>query len=145
MDKNDQQANFVSQNPDIYDNTTREVILVMPDTLDNKLRDFEDGIKSKGSLFNDFALIIAFLGTIVTVSEFKNFLGIPGNVWQALFILFLIISGFKLIRDIFFNYKKSISREDIIEATIGSVEKKKQRRSKITSKRRVTICPHGVI
>ena len=97
MAKNDQKVQFDSQNPVIYDNTTREVIQVMPDTLDNKLRDFEDCLQKKGSIFHDLGLILAFLGTLVTVSQFKDFLNISANVWQAVFIVFLILSCF-LIR-----------------------------------------------
>ncbi len=126
MTKNNQQVNFDSQNPIIYDNTTREVIQVMPDTLDNKLRDFEDCLHKKGSVFHDLGLILAFLGTLVTVSQFKDFLNIPANVWQAVFIVFLILSVCKLCRDIYFTFRvKSIKREDILKQLLDETRKKK--------------------
>ena len=126
MGKNDQQVKFDSQNPIIYDNTTREVIQVMPDTLDNKLRDFEDCLQKKGSVFHDIGLILAFLGTLVTVSQFKDFLNIPANVWQAVFIVFLILSVGKLCRDIYFTFMvKSIKREDILKQLLDETRKKK--------------------
>ncbi len=126
MTKNNQQVNFDSQNPIIYDNTTREVIQVMPDTLDNKLRDFEDCLQKKGSIFHDIGLILAFLGTLVTVSQFKDFLNISANVWQAVFIVFLILSVVKLCRDIYFTFMiKSIKREDILKQLLDETRKKK--------------------
>ncbi|OHA64296.1 MAG: hypothetical protein A2667_01985 [Candidatus Wildermuthbacteria bacterium RIFCSPHIGHO2_01_FULL_47_27] len=125
MAKSEQQTKFDSQNPIIYDNTTREVISVMPDTLDNKLRDFEEGVKNRGSIFHDLGLIIAFLGTLVTVSEFRDFMGLHGNVWQALFILFLILSVVKLCRDVFFNYHKTVKRSDILKQLLDEAKRKK--------------------
>ena len=126
MAKNDQKVQFDSQNPVIYDNTTREVIQVMPDTLDNKLRDFEDCLQKKGSIFHDLGLILAFLGTLVTVSQFKDFLNIPANVWQAVFIVFLILSVLKLCRDVYFTFMvKSIRREDILKQLLDETRKKK--------------------
>ena len=126
MGKNDQQVKFDSQNPIIYDNTTREVIQVMPDTLDNKLRDFEDCLQKKGSVFHDIGLILAFLGTLVTVSQFKDFLNIHANVWQAVFVVFLILSVGKLCRDIYFTFMvKSIKREDILKQLLDETRKKK--------------------
>ena len=126
MAKNDQKVQFDSQNPVIYDNTTREIIQVMPDTLDNKLRDFEDCLQKKGSVFHDIGLILAFLGTLVTVSQFKDFLSIPANVWQAVFIVFLILSVVKLCRDIYFTFMvKSIKREDILKQLLDETRKKK--------------------
>lgn len=126
MAKNDQKVQFDSQNPVIYDNTTREVIQVMPDTLDNKLRDFEDCLQKKGSVFHDLGLILAFLGTLVTVSQFKDFLTIPANVWQAVFVVFLILSVVKLCRDLYFTFMiKSIRREDILKQLLDETRKKK--------------------
>ncbi len=125
MIKSDQQTTFVSQTPIIYDNTTREVISVMPDTLDNKLRDFEDGVKNRGSIFHDLGLIVAFLGTLVTVSQFKDFMRVPGNVWQALFILFLILSIIKLCKDVFFNYHRAVKRCDVLKQLLDETKRKK--------------------
>lgn len=126
MAKNNQKVQFGSQNPTIYDNTTREVIQVMPDTLDNKLRDFEYCLQKKGSIFHDLGLILAFLGTLVTVSQFKDFLNIPANVWQSVFIFSLILSVVKLCRDIYFTFRvKSIKREDILKQLLDETRKKK--------------------
>lgn len=126
MAKNDQKVQFDFQNPVIYDNTTREVIQVMPDTLDNKLRDFEDCLQKKGSVFHDIGLILAFLGTLVTVSKFKDFLTIPADVWQAVFVVFLILSAGKLCQDLYFTFAvKSIKREDILKQLLDETRKKK--------------------
>lgn len=124
--QNNEKTEFVSQNPVIYDNTPREVIFVMRDTLDNKLRDFEECIKNKGSIFYDLALIIAFAGTLATVSEFKNFLTIPSNVWQAVFIVFLILSILKFCKDLIsIFFIKSIRREDILKQLLDESKRKK--------------------
>ena len=106
MIQNNQQLKLDSQNPVIYDNTRSEVISVMPDTLDNKLRDFEEGIKNKGRLFDDFFLVLAFLVTLVTVSQFRDFLNISGSVWQAVFLVSLFLSVVKLCRDVYNNFIK---------------------------------------
>lgn len=126
MTKNDQQPKFDSQNPVIYDNTRPEVISVMPDTLDNKLRDFENCLEKKGNIFGDFGLILAFLGTLLTVQQFKNFLTISADVWQAIFIVFLILSVLKFFRDCFnIFFKKSIKREEILKQLLDETRKKK--------------------
>ncbi len=126
MTKNDQQPKFDSQNPVIYDNTRPEVISVMPDTLDNKLRDFEDCLAKKGNIFGDLGLILAFLGTLLTVQQFKDFLKISADVWQAIFIVFLILSVLKFFRDCFNVFsKKSIKREEILKQLLDETRKKK--------------------
>ena len=126
MSKNEAQPTFDSQNPVIYDNTRPEVISVMPDTLDNKLRDFESCLEKRGNIFNDLGLILAFLGTLLTVSQFKDFLNIPANVWQAIFIVFLILSVFKFLRDCFnMFFRKAIKREDILKQLLDETRKKK--------------------
>ena len=126
MTKNDQRPKFDSQNPVIYDNTRPEVISVMPDTLDNKLRDFEDCLEKKGNIFGDLGLILAFLGTLLTVQQFKNFLTISADVWQAIFIVFLILSVLKFFRDCFnIFFKKSIKREEILKQLLDETRKKK--------------------
>lgn len=126
MTKNDQQSKFDSQNPIIYDSTRPEVISVMPDTLDNKLRDFEDCLEKKGNIFGDLGLILAFLGTLLTVQQFKNFLTISADVWQAIFIVFLILSVLKFFRDCFnIFFKKSIKREEILKQLLDETRKKK--------------------
>ena len=126
MTKNDQQPKFDSQNPVIYDNTRPEVISVMPDTLDNKLRDFEDCLEKKGNIFGDLGLILAFLGTLLTVQQFKDFLTISAEVWQAIFIVFLILSVLKFFRDCFnIFFKKSIKREEILKQLLDETRKKK--------------------
>lgn len=126
MTKNDQQPKFDSQNPVIYDNTRPEVISVMPDTLDNKLRDFEDCLEKKRNISGDLGLILAFLGTLLTVQQFKDFRAISADVWQAIFIVFLILSVFKFFRDCFnIFFKKSIKREEILKQLLDETRKKK--------------------
>lgn len=126
MEKNKKQPSFESQRPDIYDHTISKIIYIMPDTLDNKLRDFEDCIKNKGNIFNDFGLVIAFLATLLTVSQFKDFLKIPGYVWQAIFMVFLALSILKLAINCYYGlFKKSIKRKDIIEQLLDGDKKKK--------------------
>lgn len=126
MIKNDQQPKFDSQNPVIYDNTRPEVISVMPDTLDNILRDFENCLEKKGSIFSDLGLIFAFLGTLLTVQQFKDFLAIPADVWQAIFMVFFTLSVLKFFRDCFnFFFKKSIKREEVLKQLLDKTRKKK--------------------
>lgn len=125
MTKNDRQPIFDSQNPVIYDNTRSEVILVMPDTLDNKLRDFEDCLEKKGNIFGDLGLILAFLSTLLTVQQFKDYLTIPAEVWQAIFIVFLILSVLRFFRDCYSIFvKKSIKREEILKQLLDETRKK---------------------
>ena len=126
MKKNEKKSSFESQRPDIYDHTISKIIYIMPDTLDNKLRDFEDCIKNKGNIFNDFGLAIAFLATLLTVSQFKDFLKIPGYIWQAIFMVFLALSVLKLAVNCYYGlFKKSIKRKDIIEQLLDGDKKKK--------------------
>lgn len=86
----------------------------------------KDCLQKKGSVFHDLGLILAFLGTLVTVSQFKDFLNISANVWQAVFIVFLILSVIKLCRDLYFTFVvKSIKREDILKQLLDETRKKK--------------------
>lgn len=125
MQDTTQKLKLDSQNPVIYDNTIREVIQIMPDTLENKLRDFEESLKKKGSIFNDIELISAFLATLVTVSAFKDFLNIPAHVWQSVFIVFLIFSFGKLCCDVYFAFGvRSINRKDILRQLLDETRKK---------------------
>lgn len=125
MPQNNQPLQFVSQNPEIYDNTRSEVIFVMPDTLDNKLRDFEDFLKRKRDIQHDLSLIAAFLGTLVTTSQFRNFLNIPGNVWQSVFIVLLILASGRFLLNICKLKQKPIRREDILNDLLNNARKKK--------------------
>jgi len=106
---------FDSDGLDIYDHSIKKIIQIMPDTLDNKLRDFENSIKNKGNLFNELGLIVAFLATLLTVSEFKDFLEISGNIWRALFLLFLLCSILKFCKSFYYYFKKSTTRKGIIK------------------------------
>lgn len=124
MEPPEQKINFDSQKLTIYDNSGVKTILVGEDTLDIKLRDFEDSIKKRGNIFADLGLIIAFLATLVTVSEFKDFMTVRGFVWQAVFIFCLIASIIKLVRDIFFNFRRTVQRGDIITNLLDETKKK---------------------
>ncbi len=120
----DQQNQFDCQNPEIYDNTPRAVIQVMPDTLDNMLRDFEDSLKKRRDIFQDLGLFSALLGTLLTVSQFKNFLGIAPDVWYACYAVVTFISGIKLVYGIFQFFYKKIQRKDILERLQDGARKK---------------------
>jgi len=106
---------------DIYDNTQKEVIVVDPATLDNKLRDFESGIENKREIRHFIELTLALLGVLLT-SNFKNFLGIPPNYWFAIFFLALFWSVFRLLSDLIFK-KQYPGRDDILKNLMAKNKK----------------------
>ena len=59
----------------------------MAESLDNQLRDFEDGVKVRNSLITTFIAIVAFASPLVTVTSFKDFAGLKADVWNALYVL----------------------------------------------------------
>lgn len=100
---------------EIYDSTQKKVIIVYPDTLDNILRDLEDGIDKKRDVKHFIEISLTLLGVLLT-ANFKDFLGIPSGYWFAIFFLALLwtIGSFIWNTICFRLGKKYPSREDII-------------------------------
>lgn len=120
----DPQMKF-TQNPVIYDNRPAAIIVIYPDTLKNELRDFEDSIKNKGDLILDLGLVGSFLGTLLTVAEFKDFFGINGSTWHAVFLVLLVLSIYKFLKNCFYSFVKKVTHQDIIDRLLDESRKKK--------------------
>lgn len=112
-----------SSDADIYDNTQKEVIVVHPHTLDNKLRDFELGLGSKKELRHSVELILALLGILLT-ANFKDFLGVPSQYWFGTFFFALLWALYRLCIDLvpFKKFKKP-TRQDILNELMNESRK----------------------
>lgn len=104
---------------EIYDSTDRRVIVVTPDTLDNKLRDFEEGINNKRQLRRYAELVLALLGTLLT-ANFKDFLGISSSYWFAIFFLALFWVLGSFLWDCLKFRNKYPNRKDILDSLMPS-------------------------
>ena len=114
----------LSNNRAIYDNTQRDVIAIMPDTLDNKLRDFETAIHDSIKL-EDFGLPFALLATLLTTEKFHDFLGIHGSVWNSIFCVALFFFILRLCIKVVGLIKKKVTRDTIISELMNEGRKLK--------------------
>src|SRR3989344_3929816 len=79
-----------SQNPKIYDSTETDLIIVSPSVLENKLRDFEEHYRFKGSLVGDIALAVTLIIAVVA-TDFRDFLGLGGATIKGAFLFGFIV------------------------------------------------------
>ncbi|NQU77719.1 hypothetical protein HQ544_03405 [Candidatus Falkowbacteria bacterium] len=102
--------------PEIYDNTEKDLILVSPDVLDNKLRDFERNSQARGSIISDITLAVSLLIAVLT-TIFKDFSFISGSTIKGAFVTgFLVVLvkvGYSVYK-IFWDKKQT--RTDIISS-----------------------------
>jgi hypothetical protein len=84
-----------SHTPTIHDNTEKDLILVPPSVLDNKLRDLEEHQRVRGTIASDIALAITLLVAVLT-STFNDQAFIKGSTIRGAFITGFIVILIKI-------------------------------------------------
>lgn len=112
------------------------IIYVGSDTIYRHVKDFESQIIEKGRCHTYLATAISFLMTLVTADNFVDFLGIPGNTWQAVFIVcFLGAVGFSVcgLWKIF-TVKDKLTVETVVKKIAGEQHEDQKNSSAIPLK-----------
>jgi len=113
MNKKSKTTNIVKE-PNIYNRTESDVLIIHADSLKLKLKEYEDSIKFKNLSLSVFGVILAILLAFVT-TDFKDALGLSAYTWQAFFIFILIALVFLLIYSLINWFRKKLSMEAIME------------------------------
>lgn len=113
MNKKSKVTSIVKE-PNIYNRTESDVLIIHADTLKLKLKEYEDGVKFKNLSLSVFGVILAILLAFAT-TDFKNAFGLSSATWQAFFIFILVALGILLIYSIINWIKKRVGIEKIIE------------------------------
>ena len=113
MSKKNKVANIVKE-PNIYNRTESDVLIIHADSLKLKLKEYEDSVKFKNLSLSVFGVILAILLAFAT-TDFKDAFGLSKHTWQAFFIFVLVALVIVLIYSIVNWIKKRISVEKIID------------------------------
>ncbi len=111
-----------SHSPKFHDNTESDVIVVTPNVLDNKLRDFEEHNKIRSSISSDIALAATLVVAIFTTT-FKDFSFIKGSTIKGAFIIGLLVVLVKIGHSV---YKIYFSDRNNRIDLINSLSKEKE-------------------
>ena len=90
-----------SANPIFFDNTEKNNIIITPNSLNNLIRDYEEGKKYRIFFKSSSGIFLTVLLSLLT-SDFKDVLGISKGGWQGTFVAMLVISGLTLL---YYAYK----------------------------------------
>jgi hypothetical protein len=110
--KNPREVRFNLKNPSIYFHGSEEYILTTRDKMALELRDFRDAERKEiegNNCFDKFMLFASWLFFLVT-SDFKNFMNVPANVWQALSFVLAIVTFFYFIKSLCWRPKSNPQR-----------------------------------
>lgn len=105
------------------------VIKITPSLLKNKLRKIWNPSTSITLLITLFMFTVALMGVLAT-ADFKAVLGIPGDVWMALFLfisLFSFLAFIVIITVLCFRWKKNnlVTAEEFVDELIKDKNEKK--------------------
>ncbi|MFY7937096.1 MAG: hypothetical protein ACOVOQ_06960 [Flavobacterium sp.] len=99
-------SRFISQ---VCSNTKSDLIEITEDKLENILIKFLSDFTSSTIWLTPLGIFLSLLITFLT-ADFKEFIGIPKNIWYAFFALSLLLSAFWTIYSsikAIINYKKT--------------------------------------
>lgn len=125
MSKKSKITNIVKE-PNIYNRTESDVLIIHADSLKLKLKEYEESVKFKNLSLSVFGVILAILLSFAT-TNFKNAFGLSAYTWQAFFIFVLVALAVLLIYSIINWVKKKISIEKMIDDL-----KKKEEKTEVT-------------
>lgn len=89
----------------VHSNLKQDIICTTNDKLQLALRDYEEALKAKQEVATCGGVFLTLLISIVTSTP-QDFLKISADIWSAVFILGLFISGAVTIRALVRFYKK---------------------------------------
>jgi|SRR3989344_4719222 len=103
-----------SHSPTFHDNTDKDIILVPPSVLENKLELLENYSRAFGTVGSDIGLAFVFLTAILT-SDFKDFGLIKGATIEGAFYVGSIVMLIKTCRDLYLIVRSKIkSRKELV-------------------------------
>ena len=88
----------------IHKNVGQDIIVITEDKLKLRLIEQQNVWTQRRDWITPGSLFLAMLGTLWT-NNFKTFLGIPAEVWMALYIVLAVGSGTWLVIALFRAYK----------------------------------------
>ena len=108
-----------SQSPNTHDNTEKDLIIVPPAVLDNKLRDFELRSNAKSNIKSDVVLTVTLLLAFLTIDLEGNFLFMDAATLRGAFFVGFLVSTGKVMYDVIriFRDKKG-NRAELIRELI---------------------------
>ncbi|MGW8428848.1 hypothetical protein ACWGJQ_25950 [Peribacillus simplex] len=100
----------------IHTNVGQEIVVTTEDKLELCLRDHQHILKAKNDWITPLGLFIAVLTSLVA-ADFKEFLSISADLWNAIFIICSVIFGFWLLKALIkaFQYRTSGDTKEIIQ------------------------------
>ncbi|MGE6376587.1 hypothetical protein [Peribacillus muralis] len=100
----------------IHTNVGQEIVVTTEDKLELCLRDHQHILKAKSDWITPLGLFIAVLTSLVA-ADFKEFLGISADLWNAIFLICSFIFGFWLLKALSkaFQYRGSGDTKEIIQ------------------------------
>lgn len=88
----------------IHTNVGQEIVITTEDKLELCLRDHQDILKAKNDWKTPGGLFLAFFTSLVA-ADFKDFLSISAEMWNAIFLIFCLICFTWLINSLIKAYK----------------------------------------
>lgn len=88
----------------IYPNLSQEFIITTTDKVKISLIEFQRAINAKNDWITPFGILLALISSLIA-ADFKRFLGLDPNVWQAIFIIGSAVCLFWLIRAIIMSIR----------------------------------------
>lgn len=108
----------ISEKLVVHKNVGQEIVIINQDKLKLILIEFEEKMKKSRDWINPLALFLTLLIANFSV-EFHDFLKIPANVWQA---IFLLGNFFALIWLVINSYRKIFQKGDDIDSVISKIK-----------------------
>lgn len=98
----------------------REVIIISPSLLKNKLYKFKDSIEYLCKIEYSLAIVLMSAAILVTADNYKEFMGISGEVWHSVFVVIFLVSLIKFLYSIILSAiklykKKTITIDSLME------------------------------
>lgn len=106
----------------IHQNLDQNILIITQDKMELILKDSLDKIEEKKSWLNPFGIALTLLITFLTTGSFKNAFGISSNVWYALFLMSMVISGFFLVKSL---WKVRSNFSFSVDSIISEIKKSK--------------------
>lgn len=108
-----------SHSPIIHDQTERDLILVPPSVLRNKLGSLQGYLKATGAVGSDIALAFIFIIPIFT-AEFKSFGKINGATIEGAFYIGSIVMLIKIMYDLYkIHYAPIKSSDEVVDGFLS--------------------------
>jgi len=103
------------QQTKVHTNFDQNIVIVTEDRLELCLRNHLECLSRTKAWITPVSLLAAFITTLCT-SSFKDSFGLSAAVWQALFVLFVIVTGIWSIWSVVDAFRSKSSLRQLIDA-----------------------------